>query len=374
MGFSELARNLNWLQAQKNCTHSSGSLCPELSSRRSSKTSEAQKVRGRRLRRCETQKLDYEALMDKCHEAGVLAYWSKKATSFLTTLDPSVPLNGRRPLELRDGLCREDRFGSLGGINATCSTPTARFNTTYRWKTFQHDVFDFADQLRVFDAARRGPTIVVLEGAGPHHFVKFREHYQTRFSAPVAPGVPQKQAVLFTAFDDFFDFPQHWIDDYVAQTKALLRLYSSPPQNVCVVWKMLSIGPRSNLTRTHHPSVLNGPHHWLNRMTKPIVEEHGIKVLDMTDLTLSMVPAPKLDGFHATPSSPEGDPYHGFRYNELTPPMMERICKLCETRRTGNGRFRGGMGKDVKNIRRKHRDSRQIAGVGGKCPGECGPS
>ena len=163
--------------------------------------------------------------------------------------------------------------------------------------------------------------------------------------AAVAPGVPQKQAVLFTAFDDFFDFPQHWIDDYVVETQRLFELFSprkratsSTALAPCVVWRTQNIASRhSNSTEArHHPSALNGIHSWLNRISSALARQAGIKVLDLTNTTLDERP---LD-YNADDARPpasidrrrvalEGDVYHGYRAGVMAPKMLEELAELC---------------------------------------------
>ena len=233
--------------------------------------------------------------------------------------------------ELRDGLCRESRYGSIGGINASCTHPRATFNVSYRWKTFQNDVFDAEDRARVLAAAGHGgPVVLVLEGGGPHHFAKFREHHRVR-----------RPDTLFTTVDDSWNWPQFWIDDYINSTKRLMRLHGGLPANVCVLWKTMNIAPRSNQTGSHHPSVVNGVHHWLNRIAISIAQDLGIGVVDLSDLTISMRATPKLSGAHATRTS-EGDPYHGFSLQLLTPELLRRTCAACSTAFSGKlGSVRG---------------------------------
>jgi len=314
-GFSEVGRHVTWIRKQLDCVPSCKPRCLR----------PGEELKPQPSADCLYGNLTIDTVTERCHNAGAIRMFQRDAKGMLgmssgDLKNESVKMSAAQAFtELRDGLCRERRYGEIGGINATCSHRAAAFNMTYRWKTFQSDGFDSADRARIREAARRGgPVFVILEGGGPHHFAKFREHHKIR-----APKT------LFTTVDDRWNMPQEWVDDYMRGTKALMRLHTTDvPPNVCVLWKAMQIGPRSDENGSHHPSVVNGMHQWLNRFAISAAQDAGIGVLDLTDLTMRMRAAPKTSGTH-TATSVEGDPYHGFPHAVLAPEMLLRMCATC---------------------------------------------
>ena len=72
----------------------------------------------------------------------------------------------------------------------------------------------------------------------------------------------------------------------------------------------LHVGPRSrNNLGYHHPSVVNGPNHMLNRLAISAAQDVGMPVIDLTELTSQKQPTTKEDGAHRS-MTPDGDPYH----------------------------------------------------------------
>jgi hypothetical protein len=324
VGFSEVGRYVTWMRKSLDCVPDCRPSCL-----RAPLHSGPSKLDPS----CPYGNLTIDTVTSRCFQAGASRMFQREAKGYLNLSAASLKGTSIRSAqaftELRDGLCREYKYGNIGGINASCAAGGVgvSFNMTFRWKTFQKDRFDADDLARVQFAARHGrPVFVVLEGGGPHHFARFREHHRVRFGH-------RGSKTLFTATDDRWSWPQAWIDDYVAGTKALMRLYASArlPPNVCVLWKALHIAPRANKTSEsylHHPSVANGPHQWLNRLAISSAQDLGIGVVDMSDLTLTTRPVPKLTGLH--PSDPtEGDPYHGFPLQQMAPELLKRMCAAC---------------------------------------------
>ena len=228
-------------------------------------------------------------------------------------------------IELRDGMCREHIYTHVNGLNASCGVAGRGIRMSFRWKTFQMDRQDSMDRLNVQRAAERSRRVfVVIEGAGPHHFAKFKEWSLHVHRTRVA------EKTLFTAVNETWNWPEYWIDDYVRETKQLMQMHlaSYPRGQVCVVWKAMTIGPRLIGTDVHHPSVVNGVNHWLNRLARSAAEDLGIGVLDLSDLTMATAPARRLNGTHAAKTG-EGDPYHGYSKDRLAPVLAERLCELC---------------------------------------------
>ena len=347
-GFSEIGRHQTWIRRELDCVPSCKPIC--LQKDEEGKATPSQN--------CDWANLTTDAMNSRCGWKGIATRFGRKAEQLLNLTvklpkrryyGPKGPegdalyaaetksylelLNQTRAYgfkdykwattELRDGLCREDRYGQAGGINASCATAHVAFNISYVWKTFQHNGHDLDHVARVRAAASGGGRVfVLLEGGGPHHFTKFRDHHSIR-----------KPDTLFTTVDDRWNWPQEWIDDYVASTKALMKLHvDAMPPNVCVLWKPMHISPRSIKNGTiHHPSAQNGINHWLNRLAMSAAHDLGVPVVDLTDITLSAWPAQKLWGAHPS-TTEEGDPYHGYDLRVLTPVLLERMCAKCASR------------------------------------------
>ena len=128
-----------------------------------------------------------------------------------------------------------------------------------------------------------------------------------------------------------FQFPQHWLDDYIESTEALFRLFtpSSLPPNACVLWKPINIAVRHNGSGPHHPSSVGGLHDWINQITASLARRAGILTLDTSGLLRPLRPR----GFRSADAlgrgGSEGDPYHGFSHGQFAPQLLAQICSLC---------------------------------------------
>ena len=272
--------------------------------------------------------------MERCHYSGQREVFEILAKRRFGLPERRVHGGGDPEFfELRDGLCREDRFGVAGGVQSACRDAEGgtSVDINYRWKTFQRDRFDVDDIERVREAAARGGRVLVVqEGGGPHHFAKFSSF---RFFRDAA------NQTLFTSVATNWTWPADWLEDYVNETRSLMRMHAELQQawpNVCVLWKLLHLGPRaaeSASGRAHHPSVVMGAHHALNNITADLAREAGIDVIDMSDLTRKVAARVKLEGAHPTLLQEEGDPYHGYDHDWLAPILAERVCAACERRR-----------------------------------------
>mmetsp|Transcript_26433 Transcript_26433/g.67346 ORF Transcript_26433/g.67346 Transcript_26433/m.67346 type:complete len:166 (+) Transcript_26433:63-560(+) len=79
--------------------------------------------------------------------------------------------------------------------------------------------------------------------------------------------------------------------------------------------------PSLNVT-FHHPSASNGVQHYMDRFTTSLAHLHGIKVADLTDITLRERPA----GYTA---DYEGDVMHGYDDARLATALLQRACAVC---------------------------------------------
>lgn len=201
-----------------------------------------------------------------------------------------------------------------------CARPSyPSFVVSYEWKSFVFSQRDVLHRQRVLEAARVRPFVLVIMGAGAHHFTKMPGHTYNHFHA----------------VDDAAVFPQEWFNNYVNETLTLFELFSGLPDNVCVVWKGNNIGQRvfsknKTIDRIHHPSAFNNIHHWLNRFTRPLADRYGISYVDVTDITS----AGKPKGFGAPSqkaglSSLEGDIYHGYSNHIIAYALLRRACEAC---------------------------------------------
>ena len=62
-------------------------------------------------------------------------------------------------------------------------------------------------------------------------------------------------------------WPAQWLENYANETRQLIQMHRElmrEQPNVCVVWKLLHIGPRDSSRHFHHPSVVNASHQVLN--------------------------------------------------------------------------------------------------------------
>ena len=217
--------------------------------------------------------------------------------------------------------CREDLYSRYPFVTR-CSALGPASRLVFSWKSHMFTrARDERLRARVLAsaAAQHEPSsssaprqvLLVLSG-GPAHFAFLRGY----------------QRGLSTAIPDHFEIPQAWVDDYLNATLQLFDLLAPArlPPNVCVVWKGLHIARRHNGSAPHHPSTLNGPHHWLNRFTAALARRHHIGVVDTSDVTLAVKPR----GFRAADvrgrGGSEGDPYHGYPDELIVPQVVQRTC------------------------------------------------
>jgi len=243
--------------------------------------------------------------------------------------------------------CMEDLY-SRQPYRATCAS--ANMSLAFEWKSFMLSSRDEVFRQRVLAAAADGTPVTVVMNAGTHHFAKFHDHAVSSY---------------FDAPDDFA-WPQAWIDDFVLSTRRLLAAFAPAtlPKNVCVLWKTMNIGPRqpvvamqsapplsqvsqhgtdgsaaaastaASAAQVHHPSARNGLHDWLNRISIALATEVGVGVVDLSDLTLSHPPTPRLPQPRPGMASPEGDIYHGYSAATLLPGFTKRVCEACAYAKT----------------------------------------
>jgi len=83
----------------------------------------------------------------------------------------------------------------------------------------------------------------------------------------------------------------------------------------------------------HHPSARNGLHDWLNRLTIALAKKHGIGVADVTGVAMAFAPTARSTQDAPGMRSPEGDYYHAVRPSWLFPPVAERVCSGCASRK-----------------------------------------
>ena len=193
----------------------------------------------------------------------------------------------QRSYRLR-GKCREDLYASKP-FEANCTGSTRAWRNTslrvsYYWKSYQ---FSRADLLlhqavqRALSPQQRQPAaehhrrVIVVLSAGLAQFAKYSDH---------------REHMLHNVRDDE-DVPQHWIDDWVNETSKLLRLFApmhAPAgadgrRSACVVWRAQNIAARHNSSEPrHHPSAVNAPNHWLNRIGLALARLHGVGTLDLS--------------------------------------------------------------------------------------------
>lgn len=186
----------------------------------------------------------------------------------------------------------------------------------FEWKTNMHADSDEVLRQRVLNAASAANAsrrVLVLLSGGVAHFSRFSDH---------------KKEYSFALSDDF-DVPAAWIDSYVNDTLSLFGLFAPAalPTNVCVLWKTMNIVSRHNGTMAaHHPSSVNGLHHYLNRFTGALARRHGIGVVDVSELTRRLQPRGYRSADASGGGGSEGDPYHGYPEEKLLPAVLERMC------------------------------------------------
>ena len=72
----------------------------------------------------------------------------------------------------------------------------------------------------------------------------------------------------------------------------------------------------------HHPSAVNGVHHWLNRFNAAIARRYGVPVIDLTDLTRHGV-------MDAVAGVSEGGVYHKVSADAMVPELLTRMVRAC---------------------------------------------
>ena len=238
-------------------------------------------------------------------------------------------------------VCREQLYGKKPfEANCTGTTPSwrnASFGVTYMWKSFQFSPTDLLLRQSAQRLASRGRVIVVLS-AGLQEFSRFTDH---------------REKLLHNVRDDE-EWPQEWLDGYLNRTAQLFSLFAGDVQRPsnsqstgkrhrghvrrppCVVWRAQNIAARhTNASEPrHHPSAVNGPHHWLNRISIALARMHGLKVLDYTDATISRRPLDHSTDGHGWMTAKavdalEGDVYHGYRMGELAPLFLQGLADAC---------------------------------------------
>ena len=232
-------------------------------------------------------------------------------------------------------LCREEMFARLP-FEANCtgtrgsSWRGTSFQLTYQWKSFQISRADAMLRASVASAIARGHArrVIVVLSAGMQHWSRFIEH---------------REALLHNVRDDE-PWPQVWFDNWINSTMRLFSLFSptsflnatKASPSICVVWRAQNVAPRhanhSNIW--HHPSAMNGVHHYLNRIGIGMARLWGIHPLDLTNYTLSMPPLDhpiNQDGSGRADrvSAGDGDVYHGYQPARLAPRFLESLANAC---------------------------------------------
>jgi hypothetical protein len=278
------------------------------------------------------------------------------------------------------GKCREELYARRP-FEANCTGRTtawrnATFSVHGYWKSFQYTQADLAmhsamqqelEQTRTespaatdararLDLEPSEGLLIVQLSAGLQQFARI-------------PGREEKQLHLI---EDSATLPQEWVDQWLNETDALFRLFSphqwrrasttrgqtqtnltnltnltqdlqDDHRPVCVVWRAQNIAARhTNLSEPrHHPSSINGVHHWINRLGIALARLHGLDVIDYTDFTTSHWPAPSRNTHAdervagASPAEArkadalEGDVYHGYDMRELAPRWLSALAKAC---------------------------------------------
>ena len=232
----------------------------------------------------------------------------------------------------RRAACRERLYSERPFLaNCTGDAPEwrgARFRVAYYWRSFQSPSHvDAALLHRASLARQQGRRVIIVLSNGLQTFAQFADH---------------DERLLHNVAADFA-WPQPWIDEWLNQTLRQFRLYASgqPRSSWCVAWCAQNVAPRhSNASEPrHHPSALNGVHHWINRMSAALARQHGLAVIDLINATLSQTP---LDRNADTPDSAgrtqakktaealEGDVYHGYRSARgMGPLFLRALAAAC---------------------------------------------
>ncbi|KAL1495419.1 hypothetical protein AB1Y20_016787 [Prymnesium parvum] len=224
--------------------------------------------------------------------------------------------------------CREDLYKKTP-FEANCSGITrpwrnASFSVTYVWKSYQYSHADEHLHAAAVRRLRSHRRVIVVLSAGLQEFGRFAEHRET---------------LLHNVRDDE-PWPQSWMDSYVARTSQLFQLFSEKwgrhTPTPCVVWRAQNIAARhANYSEPkHHPSAVNGVHHWLNRISIALAKLNGLKVVDLTPATISRKPLDhSVDGngwmTARRVDALEGDVYHGYRISEIAPLFLEALSVAC---------------------------------------------
>jgi hypothetical protein len=176
----------------------------------------------------------------------------------------------------------------------------------------------------------QGKRVIVVLSAGLQEFSRFAEH---------------REKLLHNVRDDE-PWPQPWIDSYINHTMQLFSLYSATAAGLganpsgdtrpCIVWRAQNIAARhtNRSEPKHHPSAVNGPHHWLNRISMSLARQYGLRVLDLTDLTIPWKPSDhSTDGqgwmTARAVDAQEGDVYHGYTMGVIAPRFLSGLAEVC---------------------------------------------
>ena len=219
---------------------------------------------------------------------------------------------------LRDSLCREELYSQKPFVRHCAPRHRVTFQLQFEWKSFMYSARDELHLQRVLQAADDAGTTrraLVLLSGGPHHFSRFGAHRRSMYHT-------------FDLDAGSWPWPQAWLDDYMRDADRLFgRFAAARPRRVCVVWKASNIARRAQAPAgsRHHPSISDGPHHLLNRVSIALARRHGLSVVDLSDLTLAAKPSGR-DQFGA----PEGDAYHGYDSEALADALLRRACAACE--------------------------------------------
>jgi hypothetical protein len=233
----------------------------------------------------------------------------------------------------RRSQCRESLY-STRPFDANCSGVArsslwgeTRFRVTYMWKSYQ---LSRADHVMA-EAARRAaarratsamnPRVIVVLSTGLAQFSRFREHHEK---------------LLHRVHDDW-SWPQPWIDDFVNETSRLFDLFSPRDASAsCVAFRAQNIAARhtNHSEPRHHPSAVNGIHHWFNRMSIALARARGLAVVDYTNYTMSTKALDhSADGRGSInirrADALEGDVFHGYPSSRLGPLFLRELANAC---------------------------------------------
>ena len=151
VGFSELARYATWFNEHLRCRPECRPIC--LPPWEHLSIAAPLGIAG-----CPDVNISIGRIMERCHYSGQREVFEILAKRRFGLPERRVHGGGDPEFfELRDGLCREDRFGVAGGVQSACRDAEGgtSVDINYRWKTFQRDRFDVDDIDRVREAATK---------------------------------------------------------------------------------------------------------------------------------------------------------------------------------------------------------------------------